>query len=400
MSSNIEKEVKELLKELVESNYHKITDKSGKLIFDKLVNITVSEEDKKIISEFGHWLIRHEGKSASTAKAYVRNIKALALFLRLYSEVTGKDKNLRNFNIYDLSEFVLYGRFNLSLFREGYLKKNLPQTKNITNSALRAFVRFMSEISTEEEKDKYRELFQDLQMKKGKSVLAISTLNIKPVYKTVALDTWQVRKLIDIFSDKIEVQAGLVLAFWFGWRAVEGTKHLLLALNREDGYVDFKNRRLMIRNAKQRSARFTHRILPWCEELDEYMFIWCNFLKDYVKKGKGKRLEEFLTKKLKGRRNEINYSLQLPSDVVITEKTARYTVETKFKEAGISQRDIDTWLGHVSISEEYETGERRYRYIASTSASSYTDLEKICENVFRKELIENRKHFMFEVLKG
>lgn len=263
---------------------------------------------------------KEEGKK-SVAKPYRYILKEFAKWLaKKDGKENPKDEELptylENFEIDDVKDFMEHLR-----------REKGVRTANLFLSAVRQYALFRAEKVKDDKA--FREEHQ-----KYLSLMKIKPFKVPREFVKRTLNPDELAKLLKMTADKPILQAGIMTAFYFGWRPVEGAYNLAFAR------IDWEERYMIIRTAKTDNER----ILPWHEDITPYLQKWYDAVKNEI--SKLEYPDEWLTKHLKpyGRKFGLN----------LTAKTARRTFETWMKKMKVEQWMIDFLMGHKeNVSSEY-----------------------------------------------
>ena len=234
---------------------------------------------------------------------------------------------------------------------EAFMSELSPRTANVFLSAIRRYARWRAENAgtTEEFMLEQRRL--------------MGLYNVRPVrvprqIRKEALSIDELAKLLDAVREDPELYAATVVHFYFGWRPIEGTVHFM------EAQIHWDERYMILKTAKAKHER----ILPWAEEVDEYLRRWYRTVKRVVHYSFP---EEFFTKRIKPvAENVLGFR--------VTAKTARKTVETQFRKRGIEQWKIDAILGHTTKIPDI-----------------YSDWTELLEDL---RVVMEKSHYLLEVL--
>jgi site-specific recombinase XerD len=130
-----------------------------------------------------------------------------------------------------------------------------------------------------------------------------------------------------------ELQAGVILLFYFGARPRELAEYLAKAK------ISFPKREMWIHTEKTLIERY----LAWDPVMDPYVKTWYEFV---IKAGKNglPYPGEWVTKNLK---QQMKHSLKT-AGVHVTSRTARRTFQTQMRLIGVPELVIDAVLGHMN----------------------------------------------------
>lgn len=337
----------------------------------------------QVLNEYKDYMewIKSEGiKGGISSK---RTVETYYMYVKDFINFTG---NI-HFVPYDIKRYFDY--------KESKNKSELsPYTKNVIISSLLSFIKFM--VSKGDEHFVY--LNDRIRKCDFNEFFAMREVYSKYFTKSLSLE--EIKKLLNIFNDKVEIYSGIVLLFWSGARPGELTEKLYLAIKGIKGYVDFNNKKFKIENEKWRVPEKINvdkhmsyfRVIPWSDEINEYVREWCNYLLEAKNKWNEKNFRRILDKALYSRRRTINNLLNIEGNIRITPKTARYTVETELRKV-LPQHLVNYWLGHKTL---FVFQNDNYNKQSNVFAL-YTDVEVIGEYL-RDILINERKHFLLNII--
>ena len=335
-----------------------------------------NKKNIELYNKFTEWLTKLKHRERGI-EFYTTIVKKFAWFLE-----NKKGKTLSEFTNFDIIDFLDYEEKN------GINSSTIVSEKIV----LRKLIYFLSSYYGGEW------LLRAHEVKIGNvAELKLDTSLVTLNTEAKSLNDGEIIKLLSIFEDDPITYSGTVLTLYFGWRQHEATISLYNALKGKDKcFVDFKECKIKIETAKRKDV-YRYRMLPYPEELNEYMKIWCKFIEDYAKNRKSgtKYMWQVLQKRYNYRSSEIESILGFK----VTPKFGRYTVETRFKEDGISQIYIDYWLGHKTGITFIELPDgtvipRRY----ARTERAYTDINEMCETL-RKMMIDEEKHFFVRLIR-
>jgi len=310
--------------------------------------------------------------------------------------------DITEFEPYHIIEYIKYkskikrkkiGKDTYTIIHENRNDDLSTFTENTIKASIISFIKFMASMGNKRFKS------MAIETTIGTiDILKIKTRKMIRKQKPKSIPLNDIKKILDIYSDKPEYYSGLVILFWTGARPVELTEKLYYALNDSviDGvkcYVDFENQKFKIETAK-RVDPYRFRVIPWCDEINEYMYDWCNFIKRKHGKVKSDYFHRLLDTITKSRRKKIIESIGYS----ISPKYARYTVETELRNV-IQQHYVNYWLGHKLPKYVIDVDGRKVDVSHGISATMvvYTDPERTCEQL-REKLIYNGKHFMLNII--
>ena len=221
-----------------------------------------------------------------------------------------RGRNLDDFSATDVEEFM---------------QKLNRGTANVFLAAVRKYARFRASIA-----DDSSFVFED---RRYHALEEIKYRKIPRRIEKKSLTPEEVRKLIELTEDDVVLQAGVVTAFYFGWRPIEAIEKF------HNAKIRWNKRYMVLQTAKSGDER----LLPWHRAITPYLKTWHRSLGEILML---RNYDEWLTKKLK--------AYQKPLGFPVTARTARRTFETQMKRAGVEQWKIDFLMGHaVRIPDVY-----------------------------------------------
>jgi len=321
--------------------------------------------------------------------------KYFSIFTKFYKFMQIKNRDILQLTVWDVIEFideylkkykeirrpVGYFDLNRKFIKTGYHYEIKQRESKVSESyeelakkAILAFIKFMAV--------KGNKYFEDLLMRirigaVDEFKFDVDIFTRQSEAKALSID--QVAELIKIFDDSPQKQAGVILSFWFGARTSEMSISFYKAyknnlINFNECYIGIET----VKRKKRKSPIIRH--LPFPEVLSDHMKIWCKFLQKKFEidkisdEMKARLLHEIFRRRERTIEKVIGFK--------VNPKHGRYTVRTHL-EMVLPPLFVDYWMGHG--------------YGLRAVGAAYRDPKKIVE-ILQNELIDQRKHFLMEIL--